>query len=359
MSVDSRPYASPISRAGGLRVFFGNSLAVLGLLMIGAFALMAVIHPLLMATVWSQQRHIYDPVTGYDAPILELVVVEEVSDPSTEIELVDARLSGSITASVGDVIEKRIQPAPPSMKHPLGTDSFGRDVMSMLMAGARPTFVVGLSAALVAGAIATVMASVSAVSGRRTDRVLSRFSDVALLLPAPLAMIILGSGEFGDFLTPLTFGILFGVLAGIGPAAVVLRSHALATVERPFMDSARVSGAGGWYLMRRHLVPHLVPLAAVTMVTSVVGAVVAHGFASWLAFSDEMTNWGAMMFIAVGFSSISGSFAWNVLLAGAGAISMFCASFYLVSLGLRDVAFRGGESRRPGRREARPSKALV
>lgn len=329
------------------RVFFRNRLAFAGLVIVASFALMVVIHPLLMSTLWSGERSIYDPVTGYDAPLIEVTVVEDVSDPASEISLSEARIT-DITASIGDVIELRVQPAPPSGSHWLGTDVFGRDVFSMLLAGAWPTFVVGLAAALVSATVGTLMAVASATFGRRTDRVLSRISDVLLLLPAPLAMIILAGGTSGDLLTPFRFGVLYGILAGGSTVAIVLRSHALATVERPFIDAARVSGASGWYLAWRHLVPHLIPLAAVAMVTSVVGAVVAHGFASWLAYSDNLTNWGAMMFVAIGFSSLTGNLAWNVLMAGAAAISLFCAGFYLVSLGLKDVAFRAHVSRRPG-----------
>ncbi|MGH8946338.1 MAG: ABC transporter permease subunit, partial [Acidimicrobiia bacterium] len=168
------------------------------------------------------------------------------------------------------------------------------------------------------------------------------------LFPAPLAMIVLSGGTTGELLTPLNFGGIYGVLAGGSTVAIVLRSHALVTAERPFIDAARVSGAGGWALAWRHLVPHMIPLAAATVLTSVVGAVVAHGFASWLAYSDELTNWGALMFIAVSFSSLQGVFPWNVFIAGAAAISLFCAGFYLVSLGLKDAAFRGRDRRRPG-----------
>jgi ABC-type dipeptide/oligopeptide/nickel transport system permease subunit len=334
-----------------VRIFFGNRLAAIGFAIIAVFASMVVIHPLLMNTLWSGQESIYNPLTGNDAPIVAATVVERVTDPATQISLVAAR-TADITANVGDVVELRIQPAPPSRVHWLGTDVFGRDVFSMLLAGAWPTFVVGLTAAIVSAAVAVVMSIASATFKGRTDRVLSRVSDVLLLLPAPLAMIILAGGAAGDFLTPLTFGITYGLLAGASTAAIVLRSHALATAERPFIDAARVSGAHGWYLARKHLLPHMVPLAAVTMVSAVVGAVVAHGFASWLAYSDDLTNWGAMMFVAIGFSALQGTFAWNVLLAGAGAISLFCAGFYLVSLGLKDVAFRGGEAQkatgRPG-----------
>lgn len=343
----SEPGPALEKRPGPIGVFMRNPLAVIGLLILTAFAAMVVIQPVLMATIWNGQRDVYDPVTGYDAPIIEKTVVAEVTNPSSEVGLAEARIS-DITTSVGDVVEIRQQPAPPSGTHWLGTDTFGRDVLSMLLAGAWPTFVVGLVAAVVSAVLGTLMAVASAIFSARTDRILSRVSDILLLLPAPLAMIILAGGTSGDFLTPFRFGFIYGVLAGGSTVAIVLRSHALATVERPFIDAARVSGASGWYLARRHLVPHLIPLAAVAMVTSVVGAVVAHGFASWLAYSDDLSNWGAMMFVAIGFSSLQPVFPWSVLISGAAAISLFCAGFYLVSLGLKDVAFRGHVSRRPG-----------
>ncbi len=350
----------PTRRKPAIRVFLENRLAVLGALIVLVFALMVVVHPLLMNTLWAEKNSIYHPVTGFDAPTVSRVVVEQVSDPDTEIALNRAIFSVNPLSKVGDVVEVRLQPAPPSGEHWLGTDPFGRDVFSMLLAGAWPTFLVGLSAAVTSALVGTAMSAASAVFRGRTDRALSRLSDVLLLLPAPLAMIVFGAGGFGE-LKPLWFGVMFGVLAGASTSAIVLRSHALATMERPFMDAARVSGARGWYLGSYHLVPHLIPLAAVTMVTSVVGAVVAHGFASWLAYSDGLTNWGAMMFVAIGFSELHGEFAWNVLIAGAVAISVFCAGFYLISLGLKDVAFHGGEGprRRTGIRtlSARPSKS--
>lgn len=304
---------------------------------IAAFALMVVAHPILMATVWHGNERVYDPVTGYDAPTKTLVVVERVTDSSREISLVDARVTVDLESKVGDVVEKRSQPAPPSGTHYLGTDFFGRDVFSQLLAGAWPTFVVGMSAAITTAIIGIGVAAFAVVMGGVIDRLLSVLSDTLLLLPAPLAMIILSG--LGDGLSPLTFGLLYGVLAGTSTAAIVLRSHGLTVMERPFMAAARVAGATRGRLAVRHLIPNLIPVAAVTMVTAVVGAVVAHGFASWLSYSEDLLNWGAMMFVAVGFIEIQGVVAWNVLLGGAFAISLFCAGFYLVSLGLRDVAF--------------------
>lgn len=340
--------AAALSRWGAsARVFFGNRLAVVGLVLVAAFALMVVAHPLLMSTVWHNDVRVYDPVTGYDAPIIEAVVVDQVTDPSTQIHLVDARITVDITVRVGDIVEKRIQPAPPSGTHFLGTDPFGRDVFSMLLAGAWPTFVVGLSAALTTALVGTALAMTSAVLRGPADRLITGVADVLLLFPAPLAMIVLaGLVE----LTPLRFGIFYGLIAGGSTALIVLRSHAYAVMQQAFIDAARVAGAGRLRLGLRHLLPHLIPLSAVTMVTAVVGAVVAHGFASWLSYSDDLLNWGAMMFIAIGFIDLQGIVAWNVLLAGAGAISLFCAGFYLISLGLRDVAF-------PRQRSVRSTRA--
>jgi peptide/nickel transport system permease protein len=320
------------------RTFRANRLAVVGLLLLILFASMLFIHPLLMNTVWSTKRAVYHPITGYDAPIVTKTVVEEVSDPATEVSLLEARLAGNLNAKVGDLFEEKLQPAPPSGDHLLGTDPLGRDVFSMLLAGARPTFIVGLTAALTTALVGTLYAALQAVAGGRVDAVMSRVSDMLLLFPAPLAMIVLGAGVFGDLLTPFRFGLIYGLLAGASTTAIVLRSHALTVMGRQFVDAAKVSGARTLHLLSRHVVPHLVPLAAVSMLTAVTGAVVANGFASYLAFADDMLNWGAMIFIGVGLLKQVGITAWNVLLTGSIAVSLFCASFYLISLGVRDIA---------------------
>ncbi len=320
------------------RTFRANRLAMVGLALLTIFLGMLIAHPILMSTVWADEIRVYDPVTGYDAPILTRTVVEEVTDPDTEVGLMEARVKGNIDAKMGDVVEFRLQPAPPSAKHWLGTDPLGRDVFSMVLAGTRPTFIVGLTAAITTALIGTLWAAVQAVYRGRVDGVMSRISDMLLLFPAPLAMIVLGAGTFGNLLTPFWFGFIYGVLSGVSTTAIVLRSHALTVMSRQFIDAARVSGARGRHLMVRHVVPHLVPLAAVSMLTAVVGAVVANGFASYLAFSDDMLNWGAMIFIGVGLLQQVGITAWNVLLSGSVTLSLFCASFYLISLGVRDIA---------------------
>jgi len=335
----SRAQARRRRWTGHARTFMQNRLAVFGLIVVVLFAGSLVVRQVLWATVWEGQTRIYDPATGYDAPLERRTVVAEVFDPSTEISRNDALFAGRLDAEVGDIIETPIQPAPPSGTHWFGTDPFGRDVFSMVLAGATPAFIVGITAAISTAVFGSLVAALSAVFRGWVDAILSKLSDVALLLPAPLAMILVGAGAFEGDITPFWFGFLYGLIAGVGTAAIVLRSHALSIMGRPFIDAARVAGAGRVRLAFRHLLPHLIPLAGVSMFTAVVGAVVAHGFAAWLSFADDVVNWGAMMFMGLSLGgSISGEIAWNVLLAGALAISLFSGAFYLVSLGIRDVA---------------------
>lgn len=319
------------------RIFRANRLAVVGLVMLGIFLAILVAHPILMATVWRTQHRVYDPIIGYDAPSTALAVVERVTDPSTEISLAEARFM-DMSAQVGDVVEVREQPAPPSARHLLGTDPLGRDVLSMVLAGARPTFLVGLMTAVTTALVGMVYASFQAVMRGRVDGVMSRISDMLILFPAPLVMIILGAGTFGVLLSPFRFGLFYGLLAGASTTAIVLRSHALTVMSREFVAAARVAGAGRFHLMTHHVVPHLIPLAAVSMLTAVVGAVVANGFASYLAYGHDMLNWGAMIFVGVDLLQNLGVTAWYALLAPSVALSLFCASFYLISLGVRDIA---------------------
>ncbi|HEX2405176.1 MAG TPA: hypothetical protein VHM29_10790, partial [Acidimicrobiia bacterium] len=71
-------------------LFAENKIGFVGLAIIAVFALMAVLQPILIATVWDPR--VYDPQTGYDAPVTEYTVVEEVTDPTTEMDVQTARL---------------------------------------------------------------------------------------------------------------------------------------------------------------------------------------------------------------------------------------------------------------------------
>jgi len=172
------------------KLFTRNKIGVVGLVIIGIFAVMALIHPILMSRVWDPA--IYDPFNGYDAPRTVLTVVEKCDIPEEavsatcppgEIDLASARLKTHPFVKVGEVIEIPQQPAAPSKAHWLGTDPLGRDILSQLMYSTRAAFALGAIAALVTVFIATSIGSIAAFYGGWLDSVLMRFADLVLLVP--------------------------------------------------------------------------------------------------------------------------------------------------------------------------------
>jgi peptide/nickel transport system permease protein len=279
------------------RIFSRNRLAVLGMVLIVVYGLMAIAHPILLKTVWPSG--IYDPITGYDF--------------------------------------ETVHPAPLSARHPLGTDKLGRDVLSMLLAATSPAFVLGLMAAVLTAVVGTAVGVISAYYGKITDAALTHVSDAFLMLPAPLFMVIVGVA-FKDF-GPVSLGIIYGLIAGLGGAAVILRSHALTVLSKPFIDVARVAGGGAAHIMIKHVVPHMLPMAATLMMLSVTGAVVADAFVSFFGFTRLYLNWGTMIYSSQAYSGIFGeAIEWNVLIPPSITLSLFAASFYFLARGLHEVA---------------------
>jgi peptide/nickel transport system permease protein len=317
---------------GFWRGFWSSSAGKAGFLLLATFTAMAIAHPILLSTVWSPS--VYDPEIGYGLSLIDKVVVDEVTDPETEISYELARL-GNVFIKRGEIVQVTKVPSA-SLEHPLGVDPLGRDVLSMTMAGARPTLIVGLAAALTIALVGMTLATIGAYRRGFIDGLLTHVSDAFLLFPAPLLMVVIGTSAVANSIGPVQFGIIYGVVAGAGSAAIVLRSHALTVLQRPFIEASKVAGAGGGRIVFRHLLPHLMPLAAVYMLIGVTGAVVADGFLSFVAYGSARFNWGTMINFAITFPSPTGNVTpWAVLISGGLAISLFSASFYLLAVGIR------------------------
>jgi peptide/nickel transport system permease protein len=286
-------------------VFSQSRLAILGLVLIGIFGLMAIAHPILLKTVWP--RPVYDPVTGFD-----MMIFAHPIPP--------AWVLGGDTA------------------HLLGTDTLGRDVLSMLLAATTPTFVLGLTAALTTAVVGTSMAVIAAYFRGTLDTVITNVADTFLLLPAPVIMVIIGA-RFRD-LGPVPLGLIYGFVIGAGPTALVLRSHALQVVSKPFMEAAHIAGGGAVHVITKHLLPAMMPLAALQMMIAVTGAVVADGFISFFGLTRTVSNWGTLIYdsFVYGQLNMTGTGIWHMLVPAALCFSFFAMGFYLVSRGLHRVA---------------------
>ena len=320
-------------------LFRENKMGLVGLALIGLFAVMAVIHPILMATVW--EPAIYDPIVGYDAVQTEFTVVEDgtMTDPATQMELTEARLELNPTVKVGQVVSIPTQPAPPTIdgEHPhyLGTDPRGRDILSQLLYSTRSAFFLGAVAAITTVLIATTVGSIAAYFGGWIDGGLMRFADLILLMPL-LPVLILLSAMLE--ITMVTLGIMIGVLSGFGGVAIVLKSQALAVKVKSYIDAARVAGGGDWWVIFRHIVPNVLPLSFLFMMFGVTEAIAIEATLSFFGLLNVPMTWGIMINNAQNNGYLlSGTSYWWLLFPAGLAVSFLCFAFFLVGRGMDEV----------------------
>lgn len=320
-------------------LFRQNKMGLFGIALIGLFAVMAIAHPILMATVWDPK--IYDPIRGYDAVMTEITVVEDgaVTDPNTQMEVTAARLERNPTIDVGDVISIPTQPAPPTWggenPHFLGTDVRGRDILSQLLFSTRAAFFLGAVAALTTVLIATTVGAIAAYFGGFIDGALMRGADLILLMPL-LPVLILLSASFE--ITMVTLGIMIGVLSGFGGVAIVLKSQALSIKVKAYIDAARVAGGSDWHVIFRHIVPNVLPLSFLYMMFGVTEAIAIESTLSFFGLLNVDMTWGLMIESArTNGYLLSGTSYWWLLFPAGLAVSFLCFAFFLVGRGMDEV----------------------
>ncbi|MGB9776727.1 MAG: ABC transporter permease [Anaerolineae bacterium] len=267
-----------------------------GLLLIIFFGLMALAHPLLMQTIWSPA--IYHPMVGFDP-------------------------------------DAAPHPSPPSPRHPLGTDPMGRDVFSQLLYGARTSFGVGLLAGGVAATLATTVGLIAGYYRGWVDTLLMGLSDIFVLMPPPVILLIIGL--LLD-LNGSSLALIYGVLSGLGVPAIIVRAHVLSLRVRPFVEAARVSGGGSSHIIRRHLLPFILPLSFLFMTFAANGAVLTETILSFFGRTQIRLSWGTMIwFTQITFRWSPVGEPWHALLPPVLAIMLFCSAFYLLGRAVEEI----------------------
>ncbi len=327
------------------KLFKQSKLGMIGLYIVIFFLFLALLQPFLFLTgIWN--RSIYDPVVGYEEIRQNLVVVacpkefptekyETAADCPAKDEVNIKTLYNAPNVKVGDIYEAYVQPAPPSSKHLLGTDSLGRDVFSQIMEGSQVAFVLGLLSATLGVGISTLLGTIAAFFGGKVDAYLMRQSDLILMLPSlPLLFIISAFAE----LKVWHLAVVLGVLGGLGGSVITIKSQALQVKVKPFVDSARITGGSKMKIMFSHVLPNVAPLALLFMVFSVTGAIASESVLSFLGLLNIDMSWGIMIYLAQtdGFIFSGLRFWWLILPAGL-AVTLLAGGFYLVGRGLDDV----------------------
>ena len=327
------------------KLFRQSRLGMIGLFIVIFFLFLALLQPFLFLTgIW--EKGVYDPVVGYE-PIRDTFLVVECPKeyPTDKYDsYTDCPARGEINikslymapeVQVGDYYETFVQPAPPSRRHLLGTDSLGRDIFSQIMEGSQVAFLLGLLSATLGVGISTILGTIAAFFGGRVDQYLMRQSDLILMLPSlPLLFIISAFAE----LKVWHLAIVLGVLGGLGGSVITIKSQALQVKVKPFVDSARITGGSNMKILFSHILPNVAPLALLFMVFSVTGAIASESVLSFLGLLNIDMSWGIMIYLSQtdGFIFSGLRYWWLILPAGL-AVTFLAGGFYLVGRGLDDV----------------------
>jgi len=223
----------------------------------------------------------------------------------------------------------------PSLHYPLGTDEYGRSVLSLLALGAQTSLIVGLSAAAIAMVIGTLIGVASGHYGGWVDTILMRFDDWALNIPfLPLVIVLqalLGRG------TDKTILVL-GITSWPGTARI-LRAQVLSVKARPFMDRARALGASNMHQMVKHTLPNIMPLVLANTTITIAGAILSESTLAFLGLGSPSltaTSWGTMLDGAFTSGAVSRG-AWAYLLMPGLAIAIVVLGFTWCGVALEKV----------------------
>ena len=177
-------------------------------------------------------------------------------------------------------------------RHPLGTDDKGRDMLAMLVSGARVSLYVGLAATVIAVLIGTVMGVVSAYLGGWADNALMRFTDVMMTFPFFLLLVFI----IFIFGPSLNFIILAIGLTGWTGTARLVRSQTLSLRTREFVMASKSLGASDTRIVFRHLIPNVLSPIIVIATLSIPGVILAEAGLSFIGLGDPtVTSWGVVL----------------------------------------------------------------
>ena len=184
---------------------------------------------------------------------------------------------------------------PPSPKHLLGTDELGRDILSLVIYGARISLLVGVLAATITMIIGTLIGILAGYFGKFIDDILMRITDLFLVIPG-LPLIIVLAVVLGPSIWNI---ILVIALISWPTTARLVRSETLSLKERMFVNASRVAGASDFYILAKHIIPNVLPIISATMVLNVVNAIILEAGLSFLGLGDPThISWGTMLYFA-------------------------------------------------------------
>lgn len=179
-----------------------------------------------------------------------------------------------------------------SAKHFLGTDDLGRDTFTRVLYGGRISLLVGFAAMAVAVIVGTLVGTISGFAGGKVDMVCMRVVDVFLFMPSLLFIIVVYAVMPRNLVTLILMLALFSWTK----VARVVRAQTLTLKERDFVLAARALGVKESTIIRRHIIPNLLPQVIVAASLSIANTILDESAISFLGYGVQlpMASWGSM-----------------------------------------------------------------
>ncbi|MDP2858790.1 MAG: ABC transporter permease [Bacillota bacterium] len=227
--------------------------------------------------------------------------------------------------------ELRARLSPPSVLHPMGTDSLGRDILSRILSGGRLTLLMGFSSVLLAAAIGTTCGLAAAYFGGWTDTAIMRINDILLALPGMFLAIavvaILGTG--------LEKAMVAVAIHRIPAFARITRASALSIMSMPYVESAKAMGSRNLRIVLRHVLPNMLNPIVVLSTISLGTCILTLSSLGFLGLGAQPPDpeWGVMLSEA----RILLRVAPHTAMFPGLAVGIAVLGFNLIGDGLRDI----------------------
>jgi peptide/nickel transport system permease protein len=219
----------------------------------------------------------------------------------------------------------------PSRTHPLGTDNFGRDILSRTLYGGRTAFFVGFIAVSIGMTGGIILGGVSGYVGGWIDEVIMRFMDGLIAFPG-LILALMVIAVIGPGTTNTAYAI--GIMA-IPSISRIARSGFLQFKTLDYVSAARILGVKPIFIMFKHILPNITSSLVIAGSLSFGGAILAETSLSYLGLGVQLPDpsWGRMLKEAQGYFTRN---PWATLGPGI-AITALVLGFYLLGNGIRDI----------------------
>jgi peptide/nickel transport system ATP-binding protein len=236
----------------------------------------------------------------------------------------------------------------PSAAHWLGTTSFGQDIFSQLIWGARQSLIIAFAAGLIATFVAVIVGVASAYLGGVTDGILSTLTDILLVIPIfPLFIVIAAYLHSAGLLDII---IILGAL-NWSYSARQLRVQALSMRNRDFLKAASVRGERSSYIIAAEMLPSMSSLIVAAFCLNAVFAVLTAAGLQFIGLGDpNAQSWGTMLYWSYQEAALQSGLALWAIMPGV-CLALFGGSLALINFAFDEIS---NPALRPVRRSSRP-----